>query len=68
MKAKLLFPLIALLVFTLPVNGAPDSTSPRVLFIGNSYTASTISHRFSTMLPPARATRRPKSRPSHPAG
>ena len=37
MKAKLLFPLIAILVSTLFVNGAPVSSSPRVLFIGNSY-------------------------------
>ncbi len=36
---KLIFRLlIALLVFTLPVHGAADSTSPCVLFIGNSYT------------------------------
>ena len=39
MKAKLLSLLIALLVFTVRVNGAPDSTSPCVLFIGNSYTS-----------------------------
>ena len=39
MKAKRFFPLIALLVFTLPFNAASDSASPRVLFIGNSYIA-----------------------------
>jgi len=37
-RRKLLF-FAALLVFTLTVNGAPGSSAPRVLFIGNSYTS-----------------------------